>query len=109
MHPIKLHTVGDLLARDHTLGLYCHHCDRWTEAPLERLASEGWARTPIMKLRFRCAVCDGPAQRQLRPPAMAPRTPGQGWIHPASLRAPRNTATAASTIAASHGLGASGA
>ena len=69
MHPIQLQTVGGLLARDHTLGLYCHHCDRWTEAPLERLASEGWGRTPIIKLRFRCIVCGGPAQRQLRPPS----------------------------------------
>jgi hypothetical protein len=80
MTPIHLHTVADLIAREHTLGLYCHHCDRWTEAPLERLAREGWARTPIAKLRFRCAVCGGPAQRQLRPPAIpVPRNP-TGWI-----------------------------
>jgi len=79
MHPIQLHTVGDLLARDHTLGLYCYHCDRWSEAPLDRLASEGWGRTPIVKLRFRCAVCDGPAQRQLRPPALPPAS-GTGWM-----------------------------
>jgi len=109
MNLIKLHTVGDLLARDHTLGLYCYHCDRWSEAPLERLAREGWGRTPIVKLRFRCAVCGGPAQRQLRPPAMPPRTPGQGWIHPASLRAAGHAATAASATAASRGPAASGA
>lgn len=70
MHPIHLHTVADLLKHEHTLGLFCHHCDRWTEAPLAQLARDGWARTPIVKLRFRCAICGGPAQRQLRPPAL---------------------------------------
>src|SRR5512135_2700892 len=63
MNPIHLRTVADLIARQHTLGLYCHHCDRWSEAPLEQLARDGWGRTPIVKLRFRCAICDGPAQR----------------------------------------------
>ena len=87
MHlPARVHTVGDLLAHHHTLGLYCCHCDRWTEAPLERLAREGWARTPIVKLRFRCAVCDGPAQRQLRPPPMPSRHAGTGWIGPSAQR-----------------------
>jgi len=82
MHPIHLHTVADLIARRHTLGLYCHYCDRWSEAPLERLAAEGWARTPILKLRFRCAICGGPAQRQLRPPPPAAHEYAAGWISP---------------------------
>jgi hypothetical protein len=87
MHlPTRVHTVGDLLAHHHTLGLYCCQCDRWTEAPLERLAREGWARTPIVKLRFRCAVCDGPAQRQLRPPPMQSPHAGTAWIQPATQR-----------------------
>jgi hypothetical protein len=88
MHPIHLHTVADLIAREHTLGLYCHYCDRWSEAPLEQLAREGWARTPIVKLRFRCATCGGPAQRQLRPPAIPPARTGQGWIAPPASYAP---------------------
>jgi len=91
MHlPARVHTVGDLLAHHHTLGLYCCHCDRWTEAPLERLAREGWARTPIVKLRFRCAVCDGPAQRQLCPPPIV-ATRGHG-LDPAGHSAHSDTA-----------------
>lgn len=84
MNPIHLRTVADLIARQHTLGLYCHHCDRWSEAPLEQLARDGWGRTPIVKLRFRCAICGGPAQRQLRPPAIRPALPNPGWIAPPS-------------------------
>ena len=82
MHPINLRTVADLIARQHTLGLYCHHCDRWSEAPLEQLARDGWGRTPIVRLRFRCAICDGPAQRQLRPPPMPAAQNRAGWITP---------------------------
>jgi hypothetical protein len=32
--PIHLHTVADLLARNHTLQLDCLRCDRWRQAPL---------------------------------------------------------------------------
>ena len=84
MNPIHLHTVADLLAHQHTLGLYCHHCDRWSVAPLAQLARDGWGRTPVRKLRFRCSICGGPAERQLRPPALAPSQPGTGWITPPS-------------------------
>jgi hypothetical protein len=108
MHPIHLRTVADLIARGHTLGLHCHHCDRWTEAPLEQLAQAGWARTPIVKLRFRCAVCGGPAQRQLRPPSISSMRPTRGWIDPPSLRAPANAASVAGSIAVGRGLGDSG-
>ena len=82
MHPIHLDTVADLLARKHSLGLYCHYCDRWSEAPLEQLAEDGWGRTPIVKLRLRCRVCGGPAQRQLRPPTLPIARAGTGWITP---------------------------
>ena len=88
MHPVHLHTVADLIARQHTLGLYCHHCDRWSEAPLEQLAQDGWGRTPIVKLRFRCSICGGPAQRQLRPPATRPSASRTGWIPPPLADAP---------------------
>ncbi|MFO1394204.1 MAG: hypothetical protein U1F09_10635 [Steroidobacteraceae bacterium] len=79
MHPIHVHTVADLLARQHTLGLYCRHCIRWAEAPLQRLAETGWGRTPIARLRFRCERCGGPAERQLRPPQPR-RSTARGWI-----------------------------
>jgi hypothetical protein len=88
MNPIHLRTVADLIARQHTLGLYCHHCDRWSEAPLGQLANDGWGRTPIVKLRFRCAICDGPAQRQLRPPPMPAAQSRTGWIAPPSSYVP---------------------
>jgi len=98
MHPIQLHTVADLIAREHTLGLYCHYCDRWSEAPLKRLARDGWGRTPIVKLRFRCAICGGPAQRQLRPPALPEAPAGQGWIAPPSSYAPATPSRGTSTV-----------
>jgi hypothetical protein len=77
--PIHLHTVADLLSRDHTLQLYCLRCDRWHQAPLEQLARRGLADRPITALRFRCARCGNPAQRQLRPPELPPAT-GTGWM-----------------------------
>lgn len=82
MRTIQLHTVADLIAHRHTLGLYCHHCDRWAIAPFEQLAADGWARTPIVRLRFRCAICGGPAQHQLRPPPVPAATTQSGWIDP---------------------------
>jgi hypothetical protein len=77
--PIHLHTVADLLARHHTLQLYCLRCDRWRQAPLAQLATQGLADRPITALRFRCARCGSPAQRQLRPPELPPAT-GTGWM-----------------------------
>ena len=103
MHPFHLHTVADLIARQHTLGLYCHHCDRWSEAPLKQLAQDGWGRTPIVKLRFRCAICGGPAQRQLRPPAIPPARIGQGWIVPPPAFV--STRTTRGTSGVEHRLG----
>ena len=79
--PIRIETVADLIARKHTLGLYCRHCDRWAEAPLERLAARGFADRPIQRLNFRCVRCGTSAQRQLRPPALLPAT-ATGWMEP---------------------------
>jgi hypothetical protein len=80
MHsPIRIETVADLIARKHTLGLYCRHCDRWAEAPLERLAARGFADRPIRRLNFRCVRCGTSAQRQLRPPALPPAR-ATGWM-----------------------------
>ena len=79
MRPIELLTVADLLARDHTLGLYCQHCDRWAIAPLAKLAARGKGDTPFARFRFRCVVCGDKARMQLRPPAI--RGPAaQGWV-----------------------------
>jgi hypothetical protein len=82
MHsPIRIETVADLIARKHTLGLYCRHCDRWAEAQLERLAARGMADRPILRLNFRCIRCGTSAQRQLRPPALPPAR-AAGWMEP---------------------------
>ncbi len=81
--PIRIETVGDLIERRHTLGLYCHHCDRWAEAPLERLVARGLGDRPIRRLSFRCGHCGTPALRQLRPPALPPAS-GTGWPAPLS-------------------------
>ena len=77
--PIHLHTVADLLARNHTLQLYCLRCDRWRKAPLEHLATQGLADRPITALRFRCTQCGTLAERQLRPPELAPAR-ATGWM-----------------------------
>jgi hypothetical protein len=79
--PIRIETVADLIARKHTLGLYCRHCDRWAEAPLERLAARGFADQSIRRLNFRCVCCGTAAQRQLRPPALVPAK-ATGWMEP---------------------------
>ena len=76
--PIHLHTVADLLARDHTLQLHCLRCDRWRKAPLEHLATQGLADPPITALRFRCAAtlrCPAPlrSSRDVSVPAFARR------------------------------------
>jgi len=76
---IHLHTVADLLARNHTLQLYCLRCDRWRQAPLAQLASRGLADRPITALRFRCTDCGSMAERQLRPPELPPAA-GTGWF-----------------------------
>jgi hypothetical protein len=80
MHiPIRLSTVADLLAREHTLGLYCQRCDRWAVAPLARLAHRGLGDRPIRRLRFRCVLCGSPATCQLRPPPLTAST-ARGWV-----------------------------
>jgi len=86
--PIHLHTVADLLARHHTLGLYCSHCDRWAEAPLAKLAARGFADRPIRRLNFRCVICGRSAQCQLRPPALS-STRAAGWMESVPLASPR--------------------
>jgi hypothetical protein len=91
--PIRIETVADLLAHHHTLGLYCHHCDRWSEAPLEQLAARGLDDRPIRRLNFRCVTCGTPALRQLRPPALSPAS-GGGWPAPLSLTAPADVPAA---------------
>jgi len=80
MHtPIRLETVADLLSRDHTLGLYCQHCDRWAHAPLQKLVARGKGDTPFNRFRFRCVVCGATGRMQLQPPAL--RAPAaQGWV-----------------------------
>jgi hypothetical protein len=85
--PIRIETVADLIARKHTLGLYCRHCDRWAEAPLERLAARGFADRPIRHLNFRCIRCGTSAQRQLRPPALPPAS-STGWMELPPLASP---------------------
>jgi len=76
--PIRLHTIKDLLDRNHTLQLYCLRCDRWRTAPLERLTDRGLGAAPIRTLRFRCIRCGTPAQLQLRPPEL-PAAAATGW------------------------------
>jgi hypothetical protein len=87
---IRIETVADLIVRKHTLGLYCRHCDRWAEAPLERLAARGFAGRPIRRLNFRCRRCGTSAQRQLRPPALRPAR-ATGWMESLPFASPTET------------------
>ena len=74
-----LHTVAGLLARNHTLQLYCLRCDHWRKAPLEHFAAQGFGDRPIATLRLRCSDCGAVPERQLRPPKSPPAI-GTGWI-----------------------------
>ena len=88
--PIRIETVADLIARHHTLGLYCNPCRRWGEAPLEHLARRGLGDRPIRRLSFRCFHCGTPALRQLRPPALPPAS-GTGWMESPPFASPTET------------------
>lgn len=65
---IRLHTINDLYQRQHTLGLYCLHCDRWGEANLDRLVRSGHGERIVTEIRFRCRDCGNPVEKQVRPP-----------------------------------------
>ena len=72
--PIHLHTVADLLARNHTLQLYCLRCDRWRAAPLEQLAHRGLADRPITPCAFAAPdAARSPNANSARPNYLPPR------------------------------------
>lgn len=87
--PVRIVTVAELIAHDHSLRLYCPRCDRWAQAPLEKLAARGRADVPIQRLRFRCILCGTVARLQLRPPELPPAS-GTGWMQPRPLQAATN-------------------
>ena len=64
----RLATLDDLYQQQHSLGLYCVHCDRWAEADLSRLVAIGHGANVITRTRFRCSDCGTPAEKQVRPP-----------------------------------------
>jgi len=64
---IRLHTFSELVAQNHTLGLYCINCDRWHVADLDRLIDDGIDRF-VTDARFKCHVCGELAEKQVRPP-----------------------------------------
>jgi hypothetical protein len=66
---IRLSTLLELQANDHTLGLYCVACDRWGMANLSRLIAEGRGSIAVTDARFRCQDCGSIVEKQLRPPA----------------------------------------
>ena len=65
---LKLATFSDLQEQQHTLGLYCLRCDRWGEADLEGLISDGCGNREVVEARFRCRQCGDLVDKQLRPP-----------------------------------------
>ena len=64
---IRLNTFSELVAQNHTLGLYCISCNRWHVADLDRLIDDGIDK-PVTEARFRCGQCGELAQKQVRPP-----------------------------------------
>jgi hypothetical protein len=66
--PIRLKTIRDFHENQHALGLYCGACQRWCEANLEFLIQTGRGDLSVSEARFRCRVCGGIAEKQVRPP-----------------------------------------
>lgn len=54
-------------------------CERWSDADLERLIAAGWGRRSVVASRFRCRVCGGAAEKQVRPP-VALASAAVAWI-----------------------------
>jgi hypothetical protein len=65
---IAMHSIADLAAQNHSLGLYCIACDRWSTADLQSLIRTGRGDVHVTAARFRCRDCGGIADKLLRPP-----------------------------------------
>jgi len=96
------YTVADFLAGQHQLELYCRHCDLRIPAPLDHLAREGWALTPIARLRIRCERCGGPTQRQIK--VRLPSSTLPPVYASASRAAPRATHSVRGTSLVEHSI-----
>ena len=66
---IRVSTFQELLANQHSLGLYCVDCNRWGTADLDRLVASGRGDRLVTESQFRCRDCGSIVQKQLRPPA----------------------------------------
>ena len=64
----RLASFRDLHQHDHTLGLYCMACERWSTANLEALIQAGDGERSVVGARFRCKDCGAFAEKQVRPP-----------------------------------------
>ena len=64
----RLATFVDLHKHSYSLGLYCLQCDRWGEADLSKLISNGSGNRDLTQSRFRCRDCGGIVDKQVRPP-----------------------------------------
>jgi DNA-directed RNA polymerase subunit RPC12/RpoP len=67
----RLATFADLKEQQHTLGLYCTHCNRWGEADIGHLISGGRGNHTLADANFRCRDCGRIVEKQLRPPVPA--------------------------------------
>lgn len=64
----RLVTFLELHEQQHTLGLFCHVCNRWGEADIDDLIASGRGLCSLTKTNFRCRDCGELVQKQLRPP-----------------------------------------
>ena len=65
---IRVSTFQELLANEHSLGLYCVECNRWGTADLAGLVNGGRGNSVVTDAKFRCQDCGSIVQKQLRPP-----------------------------------------
>ena len=65
---ISMGTIEELHAHNHTLALYCIHCNRWGEVNLDCLIQTGQGNKPVTEARFRCKDCGEIVEKQVRPP-----------------------------------------
>lgn len=72
--PIRIATLADLKANEMRLNLYCQPCDRWHQLDLDKFIKAGRGDLNYVNARFRCKLCGGTAEKQIRPPTMEPVT-----------------------------------
>ena len=67
---IRLSTFADLARQKYELALNCLPCKRWSSVDLDQMLSQGRGDQSFIDAKFKCSVCGGKADKQLRPPVV---------------------------------------